>query len=246
MKVILVIFLLLVVTINSSNFKTKQRTYSRVRTAYNEKGVIIKNNLINKNLDTNSLKIYIRVFKQDKIIELWGSDNKRDTFVLIDVFDICSTSGDLGPKRMRGDLQIPEGFYHIDRFNAWSNFYLSLGINYPNRSDRILGKKGNLGGDIFIHGDCVTIGCLPITDDKIKKLYIYCVEAKNNGQLRIPVTIFPVKLNEDKYNQLNVKYTGQGDVINLWNNLKEAYDFFEKNKRMPSVTFLNNGRHKIN
>jgi murein L,D-transpeptidase YafK len=108
-----------------------------------------------------------------------GKKNTSDQeFLHIKTYTVCATSGLIGPKRMQGDLQIPEGFYYIDRFNPYSNFYLSLGINYPNTSDRILGDKNNLGGDIFIHGDCVTIGCLPITDSEIKELYIFCVEAK--------------------------------------------------------------------
>jgi murein L,D-transpeptidase YafK len=142
-------------------------------------------------------------------------------------------------------LQIPEGFYHIDRFNPYSNFYLSLGINYPNKSDRILGNKSNLGGDIFIHGDCVTIGCLPITNDQIKELYIICVEARNNGQTTIPVTIFPSKLSETEYKRLTDKFSSDSDKVGLWTDLKEGYDIFNKTKQLPSIGFLNTGRHTV-
>jgi hypothetical protein len=48
-----------------------------------------------------------------------------------------------------------------------------------------------------INRNWVTIGCIPITDDKIKELYIYAVEAKNNGQVNIPVHIFPAKLTDE-------------------------------------------------
>ncbi|MCP4750868.1 MAG: hypothetical protein GY866_08245 [Proteobacteria bacterium] len=67
-------------------------------------------------------------------------------------------SGMLGPKRRQGDEQIPEGFYFIDRFNHRSAFYLSMGLDYPNDSDRRLSSFKYLGGDIFIHGSDVTIG----------------------------------------------------------------------------------------
>ena len=63
---------------------------------------------------------------------------------------------------------------------------LSMRINYPNTSDKILSNKTKPGGNICIHGNCVTIGCMPITDDLIKELYIFCIEAKNNGQGDIP------------------------------------------------------------
>lgn len=87
-------------------------------------------------------------------------------------------------------MQVPECFYNIEIFNPASSYYLSLGINYPNLSDKIKGEKSKLGGDIFIHGSTVTIGCILITDDKIKEVYIYSIYAKENGQNKIP---FPFK-----------------------------------------------------
>src|SRR5690606_11025729 len=100
-----------------------------------------------------------------------------EKFTLVKTYPVCSSSGLPGPKRKKGDRQTPEGFYHIDRFNPQSAFHLSLGINYPNSSDKILGHS-DPGGDIFIHGSCVTIGCVPLTDDLIKEVYVLAVEAK--------------------------------------------------------------------
>jgi murein L,D-transpeptidase YafK len=59
----------------------------------------------------------------------------------------------------------------LDWFNPQSNFYLSLHVSYPNAADRVLGSKQNLGGDIFLHGNCVTTGCILITDGGIKEVY---------------------------------------------------------------------------
>jgi murein L,D-transpeptidase YafK len=201
--------------------------------------------LQNKQIDKNNLKIYLRAFKSEKQIELWGKNDSDTKYMLIKTYDVCRTSGRLGPKRKQGDLQIPEGFYHINRFNPNSNFYLSLGINYPNKSDKILGIKGNLGGDIFIHGACVTIGCLPITDDKIKELYIFCIEARNNGQSKIPITIFPSKLSETEFKRLTEKYSSDSDKVGLWTDLKKGYDIFNKTNQIPTIEFLNTGRHDV-
>jgi murein L,D-transpeptidase YafK len=243
MRAILVILLSLIFT--NTDFKSEQKNYSRVRTAYSDKGTELENLLTAKSISSNKLRIYIRAFKNSSELELWGKNNGDEKYQLIKVYDICQTSGILGPKRRQGDLQIPEGFYHIDRFNPYSNFYLSLGINYPNTSDKILGVKGNLGGDIFIHGSCVTIGCIPITDEQIKELYIFCVESKNNGQRNIPVTIFPAKLTADNFNKLNEKYRSDKDKINLWEELKIAFDSFNSSKQLPTIEFLNNGRHLV-
>jgi len=225
-----------------TGFKKDQKRYPRVRGAYSEKDSVVKEYFAKKNITFSDFSIYLRAFKEERKIEVWAKNNSDSIYTYIKDYKICSSSGSIGPKRKYGDLQVPEGFYHIDRFNPYSNFHLSLGLNYPNTSDRILGEKGNLGGDIFIHGSCVTIGCLPITDDKIKELYIICVEAKNSGQEKIPVVVFPTELTDEKYSSVAASDTKNKD---LWFELKQAFDYFNKTKRLPKVVFLSTGRHKI-
>lgn len=211
---------------SADNFKQEQLKYPRVREAYQAKEATFLSLLKNKGIDRSKLNIYIRAFKSEKEVEIWGKNSSDTKFQLIKKYDVCRNSGVLGPKREQGDLQVPEGFYHIDRFNPYSTYYLSLGINYPNKSDRILGTKGKLGGNIFIHGECVTIGCLPMTNNLIKEIYIFCVEARNNGQTTIPVTIFPAKLTDENLAELNKKYVSDLDMTNLWMDLKTGYDLF--------------------
>ncbi len=231
--------------IQAQSFKKDQLRYSRVRTAYAEKESSVLLLLSDAGLEKSSFNIYLRAFKQEKEIELWAKDVNSTKFSLLKTYKVCATCGELGPKRQQGDLQIPEGYYHIDRFNPASNFYLSLGINYPNASDKILGTKGKLGGDIFIHGACVTIGCLPITDDQIKELYVFCIEARNHGQTTIPVSIFPTKLTDKNYQALINENSSSVDCLNLWKDLKKGFDIFDKTKLPPNVSFLRNGRHHI-
>jgi murein L,D-transpeptidase YafK len=245
-KATIILLFFLMCSFQSDSFKDLQKKYARVRKAYNDKEANMIALLKNKKIDQSKMEIYIRAFKSEKELELWGKNTSDQEFLHIKTYTVCATSGLIGPKRMQGDLQIPEGFYYIDRFNPYSNFYLSLGINYPNTSDRILGDKNNLGGDIFIHGDCVTIGCLPITDSEIKELYIFCVEAKNNGQLKIPLTIYPTKLSDAEFEKLIIKYKTDADKIGLWSDLKQSYDLFNSSKKKPEVVFLNTGRHKLN
>lgn len=243
------IFFIVLLTLSSFNqtesFKEQQLKYSRVREAYKESESKVLQILNNNHIQNENLRIYLRAFKQDKIIELWAKNNTEKSYKLIKEFKICRRSGELGPKREQGDLQVPEGFYHINRFNPSSKFYLSLGINYPNKSDKILGVKGNLGGDIFIHGSCVTVGCMPITNDRIKELYVFCVEAKNSGQERIPITIFPTKLNDSNFNNLVESYKSEPEKTSLWKDLKKAYDLFNETKKLPNIGFLENGKHHV-
>jgi len=227
-----------------NNFKQKQLQQERVKNAYQLKYKGVQENLKKHGLNSKNYSLYIRVFKHDGIVELWGKDNSSSTYRCFREYAICMSSGDLGPKRKQGDYQVPEGYYHIDRFNPNSNYHLSLGINYPNRSDKILGNKNKLGGDIFIHGDCVTIGCVPLTDNEIKSLYVYCIEAINSGQTKIPVTVFPAKMEGDNTLLLN-DISKNKDTKDLWIDLQKGYTYFNRHKKLPNISFLENVRHLI-
>ncbi len=245
MKYILSLSVIILFAFTQMNFKQSQKEYPRARAAYDDKGDFIEKTLSNKDLKANKLRLYLRAFKEEKEIEVWAKNSTDKKYQKLITYEVCATSGDIGPKRKQGDLQIPEGMYHINRFNPNSNYHLSMGINYPNPSDKILGEKNKLGGDIFIHGNCVTIGCLPITDDKIKELYILCVEAKNSGQNTIPVTIFPSRLTDAKLKSLKEVYKTQKDDVALWKELKMVYDLFNENKELPTIGFLDSGRHTV-
>ena len=42
--------------------------------------------------------------------------------------------------------------------------------NYPNPSDRLLSDPQKPGGDFYVHGSSVTLGCVPVTDAPIEEL----------------------------------------------------------------------------
>lgn len=226
----------------TEDFKSAQSKHPRVKVALAEKEASIKRLFEQKKIPWPPRRVFLRAFKRERVIELWVSRTASGAFELLKEYSFCASSGAFGPKRRQGDGQIPEGFYHIDRFNPASNFYLSLGLNYPNQSDRILGANGKLGGDIFIHGDCVTIGCIPITDDLIKELYIIAVEARSSGQREIPVHLFPTRMNDSGMKFLE-KQTTDSALRAFWTNIKEGYDFFEQNHRLPVVTVDRRGRY---
>ena len=238
--------LVLTITVFSplqNSFRTEQLKYSRVRTAYDEKEDYVKALLEKKGITNFSFDMFIRAFKHEEQIEVWVKKKTDKEFQLLKTYKICSSSGVPGPKRREGDLQVPEGVYHINHFNPFSNFYLSLGINYPNSSDRILGYKPSLGGAIYIHGSCVTIGCIPLTDDKIKEIYVLAVEAKNAGQLKIPVHIFPYKMDEQTNEEFIEKYAEDMALINFWSNLQPIYNYFETHKENPSIKVNKEGTY---
>ena len=248
MRLLIIAFSLLLLNLGtpSSSFREEQMNYTRVREAYAGKEKIVIKTLTEHAISRDSLRIYLRAFKTEKKIELWAKNISDSVFVLIKEFSICDISGDVGPKRRYRDLQVPEGFYHITNLNPYSKYYLSMQINYPNASDSIRGVHGHLGNFIFIHGECVSSGCVAITNDKIKELFVYCIESYNSGQKEIGLTIFPAKLNDNNYSFLTKRYSKYKDEISLWADLKKSYDLFEQSKMPPSVKFLRDGTHEVN
>ena len=61
-------------------------------------------------------RAYIRIFKQEKRLELWRV--RKGTYALYRDFPIYHFSGGLGPKLREGDCQAPEGFYFGTLFGA--------------------------------------------------------------------------------------------------------------------------------
>jgi murein L,D-transpeptidase YafK len=242
-----ILFCLLCLFVQESltqDFRTEQKKYIRVKDAYLEKEALLKQSFQLMKLSYPPKEIYIRIFKAEMILELWTRFQNSDSFQIFKEYQICAFSGEMGPKRKQGDGQIPEGFYYIDGFNPNSNFHLSLKINYPNESDRIFGTKGKLGGNICIHGNCVTIGCMPITDDGIKEVYLLAIEARTSGQRKIPVHIFPARFKDGT--QALQNYKGNKRLTDFWINLKIGYDYFDKYKRLPKINVDKNGNYIYN
>jgi murein L,D-transpeptidase YafK len=101
-------------------------------------------------------------------------------------------------------------------------------INYPNRSDKIRGDKKDPGGLIFIHGDCVTIGCVPLTDRWIEELYLICLDPHWRYGKPTLVHIFPTRLDEKGMQWLEKKYADSPGLLAFWKELQPGYEYFEK------------------
>ena len=232
--------------ISSPSFREKQMNFTRVREAYTIKEKVVDKTLASHSISRDSLRLYLQAFKSEKIIELWAKNIRDSVFIPVREFSICDISGSEGPKRRYRDLQVPEGFYHISELNPYSKYYLSMAINYPNASDSIRGVHGHLGNQIYIHGSCISSGCLAITDDKIRELFVYCIEAYNSGQHEIDLTIYPARLTDDNYSELVSDYKKDKDKLSLWSDLKKSFDQFNRTRRQPKVKFLPDGNHEVN
>jgi murein L,D-transpeptidase YafK len=98
----------------------------------------------------------------------------------------------VGPKEKLGDKKTPEGRYVIDGHNPNSLFHKSIGISYPNKQDKALGRTG---GDIKIHGLKIDIGklhllknwtqgCIAVTNHEMDYIYDHVAN-------KTPIFIYP-------------------------------------------------------
>ncbi len=181
---------------------------------------------------------YIRVFKEESELEIWKA-RPGGRFVHVKTYPICTWSGALGPKTIQGDHMAPEGFYSIGSWGMKpdSTYHLALNIGYPNALDRALGRSGAF---IMVHGDCKSVGCFAMTNEKIEEIYAFVREALEGGQERVPVHVFPFRMTA-----ANLKRHTNHAAAATWGPLMEAYNDFWKTQMPPRVAMCSK-RYVIN
>lgn len=172
-------------------------------------------------------EVYLRAFKQERELEVWAG-KKGKPLTLVKRYPFCAASGELGPKRREGDLQVPEGLYEVPEFNPGSNFHLSMKVSYPNASDRVRSDAKRPGGLIYLHGSCASIGCIAIEDGPIEEVYLLARDARVRP---IRFDIFPMRLTDAAVGALD-----GSPHAPFWNELKPAFDAFETSKRPARFT----------
>jgi murein L,D-transpeptidase YafK len=221
-----------------------QRSFPRPEVALKRKVDTLQKQFRQKGFDWPVKNIYIRSFKYDSQLEVWVRNNRNEPYKLFKTYRVCALAGTLGPKRMEGDYQVPEGFYYINEFNPRSTYHLSLGLNYPNPSDRVLSDSLRPGGDIYIHGSCVTVGCIPVNDQQIEELYILAAHAKDGGQDFIPVHIFPIRYENKKSAEYLANLTKtDAELKSFSDNLQKVYEHFEATRRLPVIMTAEDGKY---
>ncbi|MCK5070754.1 MAG: L,D-transpeptidase family protein, partial [Desulfocapsa sp.] len=132
-----------------------------------------------KNLDaTLGDPVFIRVFKEEKQLEVWL--RRGLTYIFFKSYSICHHSGDIGPKIREGDKQSPEGFYSVSskQLNPNSSYHLSFNLGFPNKYDRSYKRTGSL---LMIHGRCSSVGCFAMSDFRMDEIYTIVESAIISG-----------------------------------------------------------------
>jgi murein L,D-transpeptidase YafK len=128
-------------------------------------------------------------FKAERRLEVWGRG--ATGFARVRTYAVLAASGGPGPKLREGDLQVPEGIYRLTVLNPASSYHLSIRVDYPNAFDRRKARadgRTRLGGDIYVHGRAVSIGCLALGDAAIEELFVL---AADTGLTRTRIVIAP-------------------------------------------------------
>ncbi len=155
--------------------------------------------LAQQNVNRTPLKLPLRdpkvVVKKAQRRLLLFSEGK-----LVRTYRIGLGLSPVGDKVRAGDRRTPEGEFYIFTKNSKSQFYLSLGLSYPNATHAKRGLRDglitraqydaimralrakkpppqntNLGGDIYIHGNGAqsdwTWGCVALENEDIRELF---------------------------------------------------------------------------
>jgi murein L,D-transpeptidase YafK len=225
-----------------SNFENLQKRFPRVRTAFNLHEASIKGELVKRKIDEKKLSMAILAYKEESCLEIWLGEEDSE-LQLVEEMEICASSGKPGPKTKEGDFQVPEGFYNLNCFNPGSRYHLSMCVNYPNESDlrRNPGVRRH-GGAIMVHGGCITIGCIPVTNQSIERLYVYAVKARSSGQDAIPIYIFPARPDGARYKTLLQEYPWHKG---FWTNLSNGHTRFIQRKKMLDIQVSPTGEYRF-
>ena len=198
-------------TIGSINEKYKTRVNETLRSE-----------LLSAGFNKFPNELLLVAYKNEQELQVYGRLN--DIWKLIKSYSFTNFSGVLGPKLKEGDKQIPEGVYKIEYLNPNSAYHLSLKVDYPNEFDKKkaeLENRTNLGSDIFIHGDNVTVGCIPVGDEAIEEIFILSSEAFDNG---IEVVISPYKFNDSDLPEVENKTEWLNELYGLIETRLEELD----------------------
>ena len=180
-----------------------------------------------KNMPKES-PILVRVFKEESELEVWKQDT-TGLYQLVKVYPICRWSGELGPKKVEGDRQAPEGFYSITPglMNPNSSYYLAINMGFPNAYDK---ANGYTGGFLMIHGDCSSRGCYAMTDEQIGEIYSLARESFLGGQRQFQIQAYPFRMTPT-----NLAKHRTNPNMPFWKMLKEGNDHFEVTHMEPKV-----------
>jgi len=143
-------------------------------------------------------RIYLLAFNKERRMEVWAA-GRTGAYVFLAEYPVLGISGGTGPKTKEGEKQVPEGFYKISALNPNSRYHLSLRVDYPNAEDIKFSAipRNQMGGDIYVHGSNVSIGCLAMGDTSIEEIFCLVAWAMERKIMISPIDLRSQRVPDD-------------------------------------------------
>jgi hypothetical protein len=229
------------------DFASQQQRYPRVKAAALDRLAAVAASFRDVGAAWPPRGVYIRGFKREGQVELWAAPAEPGgAWLLVRSFPVCASSGELGPKRKQGDGQVPEGFYHVSRFNPRQQLSPLAGgqlserrrpLSQPRprprqrhhdprqlRHDRLPPAAGRPDR-----------GPLPRRDDGPRR-----------RPADHPDPLFPCRLDEEScQEQLSALAADRPDLADFWAGLRPGYDAFTDTGVPPRVRAQRDGSYTL-
>jgi hypothetical protein len=92
------------------DFLSEQKKFERVRTSIQDKGPVVAETLKKYGLEPGNVNILIIAYKTEDVLEVYAKKKSASVYRKIASYDICASSGIVGPKRKAGDNRFPKAF----------------------------------------------------------------------------------------------------------------------------------------
>ena len=181
--------------------------------------------------------VLIRIFKEEKRLELWMSITGE--YKLLKSYKLINYSGVLGPKLSADDKQSPEGYYRISNDGLILDTYghYRAELVFPNKFDQ---EHNITNGYVSIHDNSITSDGFTLNSSDMEEIYEVLNSSFANGYKAIPVHIYPFIMSEENLNSAK-----DSPWFDFWKNIKEGYDYFMYSHRTPAIKIIN-GKYIFN
>lgn len=198
--------------------------------------------------------VVLRIFKKERELEIWAKNDGHKKMQLVRTIPICAMDFKPGPKLSQGDGKTPEGFYHPG-FQYGSQYYwmwmdlddvdsagepgkgssFKMCTEYPNQLDRERTRAAGFkstGGEICVHGNCVTAGCPSFENRDFLPVFAFARHHKQKKYGKLQLHIFPFRF--DKVQDVGAetgafkhgREFGKEKLLGFWGNIKEGFEKF--------------------
>jgi len=208
-----------------------------------------------------------RAFKYEEEYEIWVGNSGSDSLKLLATLPICAVDNEPSPKLEQGDRKTPEGFYKCQILYGSNLKYMWVNLNndqidspgrvggscssfkicldYPlsidkQRTKDILKKGANPGGEICIHANCASAGCISFKNSDYLPVFLSQKHHNSTKYGRVMIHIFPFRFNSKTIESmlpLASKRMKRKEVKEFWEQIKKGYTLFEKTHKPIKVTY---------